>query len=99
MSRFASFPTASVLAVAPGCVYPSIITGSVIVGRLVAGEIVLTPPPGILNVIVSIPGVALAQLIASRKLPDSAVGGRGHDRADTGQPCHPLRPTIQSIGG
>src|SRR5258708_6798640 len=45
------------------------ITGSVMIGRLVTGEIVLIPPPGMLKEIMSVPGVALAQLIASRKLP------------------------------
>src|SRR5437667_6008644 len=45
------------------------ITGSVIVGSADAGLIVWTPAPGMLKLIVSVPGVLLAQLIASRSEP------------------------------
>src|SRR6478752_10799939 len=51
------------------------ITGSVIAGKGDAGLIVWTLLPGILNVIVSVPGVLLAHTIASRSepVPESLV--------------------------
>jgi len=45
------------------------ITGSVIVGSGDPGMIVLTPPEGRLNLMVSTPGVPLALIIACRKEP------------------------------
>src|SRR5436190_20592242 len=45
------------------------ITGSVIDGRDVVGLMMCTPLPGMLKLIVSVPGVLLAQLMASRSEP------------------------------
>ena len=57
------------LSLAPGWLYPSIVTASVIAGSGVSGEIVCTPEPGMLNVIVSAPAVPFAATIASRREP------------------------------
>src|SRR5262245_34845440 len=56
----------------PGCVVPSIVTGSRIVGSADVGWIVLAPDP-IEKRIVSVPGVALAALIASRSVQVAAL--------------------------
>ena len=52
----------------PGCVVPSITTGSVIVGSGEPGWMVCTPEPGIAKLILSVPGIRLAELMASRRL-------------------------------
>src|SRR5436305_10496624 len=52
----------------PGCVVPSMMTGSVIAGRGEGGRIVCAPAP-ILKLIVSVPTVLLAVMIASRSEP------------------------------
>src|SRR5215472_5337617 len=69
MSRTALSPAASVLGLAPGCVYPSIVTGAVIAGRAVFGLIVWTPAPEMLKWI-AVPECALAYVIASRSVHD-----------------------------
>src|SRR5439155_2563614 len=55
--------------VKPGCVVASRITGSVISGRGVSGAIVFAPDGWMLYVIVSVPGCALALMIAWRIEP------------------------------
>jgi hypothetical protein len=66
---FIPWPTGSVLAVAPDCVYPSMVTGLVIASRLEATTMACTPLPVMLNVIVSPPVFALALKIAWRNEP------------------------------
>jgi hypothetical protein len=61
---FSPWPTGSVLGEAPGCVYPSIVTGDESGGSALASVIVCTPPPAMLNWIVSAPGFALESRIA-----------------------------------
>src|SRR5215469_6359469 len=56
----------------PGCVVPSMVTGSVIVGSGDVTAIVFEPEP-IEKWIVSVPGFALAALIASRSVELAAL--------------------------
>ena len=60
--------------VAPGWVVPSMLVLSpVIFGRVLASVIVCGPAPGMLKMIVSAPGFALASLIARLSVPASEV--------------------------
>ena len=52
---------------------PSIVTVPVIVGSAEARLIVCTPPPAMLNTIVSLPAIALALVIAVRSEPAPAL--------------------------
>ena len=55
--------------VKPGCVVPSMVTAPVIVGRAESGDMVCTPEPGMLKVIVSVPVISFASSIACRNNP------------------------------
>jgi hypothetical protein len=70
MIAFEAKPAVSVLTHDPGCVYPSIVTGPVIAGRGVVGEMVLTPDPEMLNLIMSGPEWEFAFRIACRSEPE-----------------------------
>ncbi len=65
-------PIGSVLADAPGCVYPLTVTGEVRIGSGETSVIVWTPEPTMLNAIVSGPALALASRIAWRSVPAPA---------------------------
>ena len=52
----------------PGCVVPSIVTDWVMNGNVVAGVMVFTPAPAMLNLIVSVPGLALDSAMAARSV-------------------------------
>src|SRR4051794_27906635 len=64
----AFWPESSIVGVPEQLGSASITTGSVIVGSGDVGLIVWVPEPGIANVIVSVPAMALARVIASRRL-------------------------------
>ncbi len=70
ISRLALLPIANVLALLPGCVRPLMTTESVIIGKtplpVLPTLMVLTPAPGILNVMMSLPALLLARLMAPR---------------------------------
>src|ERR1051325_9071147 len=57
----------------PGCDVPSIVARPVMIGSGLAGEMVWTPAPGILNLIVLL-GAAFVVVIASRNEPGPASG-------------------------
>ncbi len=56
----------------PGCVVPSMVTGSLMVGSVVFNLMVRTPAPGMLKVMRSCPGTALASRTAWRSEPAPA---------------------------
>lgn len=71
----ALFPTARLLGLDPVWVFPSMVTGLVMGGRRETSVIVWGPAPGMAKLMLSAPAVALASVMACRRLPapESAV--------------------------